>query len=126
MRLILRIIINAIALGAAAFIVPNFDVQGNWFAWIVVAIIFGLVNAFIRPVVSFFSMPITCLTLGLFTFIVNAFMVLLTAWLSGLVGINMTVGDGGFWGNLWTAMLASIVITIVSTLLSWILPDDKK
>jgi len=126
MRLIIRILINAVALGAAAFIVPNFDVQGNWFAWLVVAAIFGLVNAFIRPVIGFFSIPLSCLTLGLFTFIINAAMVLLTAWFADIVGITMTVGDGGFWGNLWTALLASIVISIVSTVLSWLLPDDRR
>jgi len=125
MRLILRILINAAALWVAAWIVPSFDVQGQLFAWIVVAIIFGLVNAFIRPIVAFFSLPITCLTLGLFTLVVNALMVLLTAWLAGIFGITITVGDG-FWNGLWTALLAGIVISIVSFVLSWFLPDDKR
>ena len=125
MRLIIRIIINAIALWVAAMIVPGFDVQGQLMAWIVVAVIFGLVNAFIRPIVSFFSLPITCLTLGLFTLVINALMLLLTSWLSGMFGINMAVGDG-FWNSLWTALLASIIISIVSAVLSWFLPDDKK
>ena len=125
MRLILRIIINAAALWVAAWVVPGFDVQGQLLAWILVAIIFGLVNAFIRPIVSFFSLPITCLTLGLFTLVINALMLLLTAWVSSLFGINMTVGDS-FFNSLWTALLASIVISIVSMVLSWFLPDDKK
>lgn len=125
MRLILRILINAAALWVAAWIVPGFDVQGQLFAWIVVAIIFGLVNAFIRPIVAFFSLPITCLTLGLFTLVVNALMVLLTAWLAGIFDITITVGDG-FWNGLWTALLAGIVISIVSFVLSWFLPDDKR
>ncbi len=125
MRLILRIIINAAALWVAAWVVPGFDVQGQLFAWIFVAVIFGLVNAFIRPIVSFFSLPITCLTLGLFTLVINALMLLLTAWVSSLFGINMTVGDS-FLNSLWTALLASIVISIVSAVLSWFLPDEKK
>ncbi len=125
MRLILRIIINAAALWVAAWVVPGFDVQGQLLAWIFVAIIFGLVNAFIRPIVSFFSLPITCLTLGLFTLVINALMLLLTAWVSSLFGINMTVGDS-FLNSLWTALLASIVISIVSAVLSWFLPDEKK
>ena len=125
MRLILRIIINAAALWVAAWVVPGFDVQGQLLAWIFVAVIFGLVNAFIRPIVSFFSLPITCLTLGLFTLVINALMLLLTAWVSSLFGINMTVGDS-FLNSLWTALLASIVISIVSAVLSWFLPDEKK
>ena len=125
MRLILRIIINAAALWVAAWVVPGFDVQGQLLAWIFVAIIFGLVNAFIRPIVSFFSLPITCLTLGLFTLAINALMLLLTAWVSSLFGISMTVGDS-FLNSLWTALLASIVISIVSAVLSWFLPDEKK
>ena len=125
MRLILRIIINAAALWVAAWVVPGFDVQGQLLAWIFVAIIFGLVNAFIRPIVSFFSLPITCLTLGLFTLVINALMLLLTAWVSSLFGISMTVGDS-FLNSLWTALLASIVISIVSAVLSWFLPDEKK
>lgn len=125
MRLILRILINAAALWVAAWVVPGFDVAGQLLAWIVVAVIFGLVNAFIRPIVAFFSIPITCLTLGLFTLMINALMVLLTAWLSGMFGINMVVGDG-FWNSLWTALLAGVVISIVSTVLSWFLPDERK
>lgn len=125
MRLILRILINAAALWVAAWVVPGFDVAGQLLAWIVVAVIFGLVNAFIRPIVAFFSIPITCLTLGLFTLVINALMVLLTAWLSGMFGINMVVGDG-FWNSLWTALLAGVVISIVSTVLSWFLPDERK
>jgi putative membrane protein len=125
MRLILRILINAAALWVAAWIVPGFDVEGQILAWIVVAVIFGLVNAFIRPIVAFFSLPITCLTLGLFTLVINALMVLLTSWVSSLFGISMTVGDS-FLNSLWTALLASIVISIVSAVLSWFLPDEKK
>jgi len=126
MRLILRILINAAALWVAALVLGgSFGIEGDWFTWAVVAVIFGLVNALIRPIVAFFSLPITCLTLGLFTLVINALMVLLTAWLSGIFGINMVVGDG-FWNSLWTALLAGVVISIVSTVLSWFLPDDKR
>lgn len=126
MRLILRILINAAALWVAALVLGgSFGIEGDWFTWAVVAVIFGLVNALIRPIVAFFSLPITCLTLGLFTLVINALMVLLTAWLSGIFGINMVVGDG-FWNSLWTALLAGVVISIVSFVLSWFLPDDKR
>ena len=126
MRLILRILINAAALWVAALVLGgSFGIEGGWFAWAVVAVIFGLVNALIRPIVAFFSIPIRCLTLGLFTLVINALMLLFTSWLAGLFGINVTIGDGLI-NSLWTALLASIVISIVSFVLSWFLPDDKK
>ena len=126
MRLLLRILINAAALWVATLVLGNsFGIQGSWLAWVGVAILFGLVNGLIRPIVAFFSIPITCLTLGLFTLVINALMLLLTSWLAGLFGINMQIGEGLI-NSLWTALLASIVISIVSAVLSWFLPDDKK
>ena len=126
MRLLLRILINAAALWVATLVLGNsFGIEGSWLAWVGVAILFGLVNGLIRPIVQFFSIPITCLTLGLFTLVINALMLLLTSWLAGLFGINMQIGEGLI-NSLWTALLASIVISIVSAVLSWFLPDDKK
>ena len=126
MRLLLRILINAAALWVATLVLGNsFGIQGSWLAWVGVAILFGLVNGLIRPIVAFFSIPITCVTLGLFTLVINALMLLLTSWLAGLFGINMQIGEGLI-NSLWTALLASIVISIVSAVLSWFLPDDKK
>ena len=126
MRLLLRILMNAAALWVATLVLGNsFGIEGSWLAWVGVAILFGLVNGLIRPIVQFFSIPITCLTLGLFTLVINALMLLLTSWLAGLFGINMQIGEGLI-NSLWTALLASIVISIVSAVLSWFLPDDKK
>ncbi len=126
MRLLLRILINAAALWVATLVLGNsFGIEGSWLAWVGVAILFGLVNGLIRPIVAFFSIPITCLTLGLFTLVINALMLLLTSWLAGLFGINMQIGEGLI-NSLWTALLASIVISIVSAVLSWFLPDEKK
>ena len=126
MRLLLRILMNAAALWVATLVLGNsFGIEGSWLAWVGVAILFGLVNGLIRPIVAFFSIPITCLTLGLFTLVINALMLLLTSWLAGLFGINMQIGEGLI-NSLWTALLASIVISIVSAVLSWFLPDDKK
>ena len=126
MRLLLRILINAAALWVATLVLGNsFGIEGSWLAWVGVAILFGLVNGLISPIVKFFSIPITCLTLGLFTLVINALMLLLTSWLAGLFGINMQIGEGLI-NSLWTALLASIVISIVSAVLSWFLPDEKK
>ena len=123
MRLILRLVINIVAIWAATFLLPNaIKIQGGWMSWLVVAIIFGLVNALIRPIVTFFSLPITCVTLGLFTLVINAAMLGLTAWLAG----GMLNIQGGFFGQIWNAILAALVISIVSMVLSWFLPDKKK
>jgi putative membrane protein len=122
MRILLRILINAIAIGAMLFLLPErFDSNGGIFGILVVAVIFGLVNAFIRPIIKFLSLPITCLTLGLFTLVINAGMLLLTAWFSGgYLSIN-----GGVLERFWWAFVGAIIISIVSGVLSWFLPDDK-
>jgi len=122
MRFILRILINAVALWVTAQFVPNFNLTSDLSGILIVAVIFGLVNALIRPIVKLLSLPITCLTLGLFTMVINTAMLLLTALLSGgLLSI-----EGGFFDKLIYGLFASIVISIISALLSWILPDKKK
>ncbi len=121
MRLVIRLLINAVAIWVATLIVPGIRVEDQFLAWVVIALVFALVNALIRPVVQLLSLPITCLTLGLFTLVINALMLLLT---SLLVGDFMAI-EGGFWGQLGNALLAGIIISIVSALLSWLLPDKR-
>jgi putative membrane protein len=122
MKIIFRILINMIALAATAYLMSSrIDMSGGFVGLLVVALIFGLVNAFIRPIVNFFSLPITCLTLGLFTLVINAGMLLLTAFLAGSL-LNMT---GGVLDKLITAFIAAIIISIISGVLSWFLPDDN-
>lgn len=122
MKLILRIIINALALWLTALLMPNFVLTGNIVGILIVAIIFGLVNALIRPIVKLLSLPLTVITLGLFTLVINMVMLMLTAWLAG----DYLSIQGNFLEQLLYAFLASILISIISTILSWFLPDDKK
>lgn len=119
MKLVIRILINAVALWAAAQLLPNINLTGELVGILIVAIIFGLVNALIRPVIALLSLPITILTLGLFTLVINTIMLLITA---GLAGDLLSI-QGDFLERLWIAFLGSIVISIVSILLSWLLPD---
>lgn len=84
-----------------------------------VALIFTIVNALVKPIVTFFSLPFVVLTLGLFLLVVNGLMVLLTAWLSEFSGYGLDV-DG-----LWTAIKAGFVIWIVNWVLGIFLPDGK-
>ncbi len=122
MRLILRVIINAIALWLTALILPGFQLTSDLVGILIVAIVFGLVNALIRPIVKLLALPITVVTLGLFTLVINAAMLLLTAWLAGdLLGL-----EGGVFQSFFIALLAGILITIISTVLSWFLPDRKR
>lgn len=121
MRLIIRILINAAALWLTARLLPAFELTTEILGILVVAIVFGLVNALIRPIVRLFSLPITILTLGLFTLVINTLMLLLTAL---LVGDLLSI-DGGFFQQLLWAFLGSIVISIISAVLSWILPDSR-
>jgi len=123
MRILLRILINAIAIFVLVYFFPErFTTSGGVFGVLLVAVIFGLVNAFIRPIINFISLPITCLTLGLFTLVINAAMLLLTALFSGGF-FDIT---GGFIDQLLWAFIGAIIISIVSGILSWFLPDNKK
>jgi putative membrane protein len=126
---IMRVIINGLALWIASWLLPGLDISttatteavaktgvnqgtdaaGIVLAYLFVGLIFGLVNAFVRPVVSFLSLPITILTLGLFTVVINAAMLYLTSWISGYTPVHFTI-DSFF----WTAVLAAIIITVIS------------
>lgn len=120
MRLILRWLITAIALVAAAQLVPGVDIvgQSGWIAVLLMAAVLGLVNAVVRPLLSFLSCGLIVLTLGLFTFVINA----LCFWLAALVAQNV-FGAGLYVDGFWSAFLASIVVSIVSFVLSIFLPD---
>lgn len=112
MRFIIRMVITAIALWAAVALIPGIAYDGAWWGLLVVALIFGLINALVRPVLVLLSCPLIVLTLGLFIFILNAFLLWLTSQVSGAVGIDFQVT--GF----WAAVLGGIIVGIVSTVLN--------
>jgi len=118
MKFLVRLLINAAALWVAVKIIPGITYSSDdWVPFFVVALIFGLVNAFIRPVVKLLSLPLIILTLGLFALVVNGLMLLLTSSLSGALGLHFHVE--GF----WTAILGALVVSIVSALLSIFLAE---
>ena len=120
MVLIVRVLVNALALWLASVIVDGIEFgegSGQLILILAVAVIFGLVNAVIRPIVRLFTLPLTIITLGLFTFVINALMLLLTAWLSDLLNLQFEVA--GF----IPALLGALVISIVSFLMNVVLPD---
>ena len=122
MGLIVRILVNAVALWIATLVVDGVDVDasttgGEVLTIVVVATVFGLINLFIKPIVKLLSLPLYIITLGLFTLVVNALMLLLTSWIAGLFNVPFDV-DG-----FWPAVLGGLVISVVSWLLNVLLPD---
>jgi len=123
-KLVIRWLINFLALFAAAWLVPGISVDGGggWTVFAIMAIIMGLVNAVLRPLLKLLTCPLIILTLGLFTLVINGF----TLWLSSRIAVNwFHVGFyvHGFWAAIWGAL----VVSIVSLILSAILTDkDKK
>ena len=108
-HLIVKILINAAALMLTANLIDGIDVDG-WGAVIIAAIILGIVNAIIRPLLVLFTLPLNVLTLGLLTFVINGLMLKLTA---AVVGGFDVVG-------LWPAIVGSVILSVVSTVLSWL------
>ena len=130
--LIVKILINAAALWVAVQVIPDnllsFDFGNDWWKLLAVALIFALVNSYIKPIVKALSFPISLFTLGLIAFVINAAMLLLTALLSDQLDLGFRVG--GFPPDLNSdaivgALLGALVISVVSTLVSLALAPRK-
>lgn len=121
-KLIIRLLINAAAVWAAWRLVPGITVESPWPTLAIVALIIGVVNALIRPALKLLTCPLIIVTLGLFTLIINALMLLLVSWIAGILSISFNVAGfaPAFWGGL--------VISVVSFVLSLVLveKDDKR
>ncbi len=120
MGFIIRLLITAAALWVAEAIVPGIDYQGGIGGMLAVALIFGIVNAVVRPILVLLTCPLVLLTLGLFLLVLNALLLLLTGALSGALGIDFHVQ--GF----WAALLGGIVIGLVSTVLNVFVGKEGK
>jgi putative membrane protein len=123
--LVVRLLVNGVALWVATLVVGGVSLEagstaGKIGTLLVVAAIFGLVNAIIKPVVKVLAFPLYLLTLGLLTFVVNALLFWLTAWISGRTGLDYRV-DG-----FWSALLGALVVSLVSFALNALLRDDRR
>jgi putative membrane protein len=123
-NLVLRIVLNAVALAVAAWLLTGITVTGatttrQAITLLAVGAIFGLVNAVVRPVVKLLSLPFILLTLGLLIFVINACMLLLTSWLAGQLGVGFHV-DG-----FWTAIVGAIIVSIATWVLDLLVPGDR-
>ena len=122
MRFVIWVLVNALALATATALLGGIELTGDTttdqvITLILVALIFGVVNAVIAPVVKLLSLPFILLTLGLLLIVINALMLLLTEWISGLFDLGFEV-DG-----FWTAVLGAIIISIAGWVLNLVLPD---
>ncbi|AXQ56080.1 MULTISPECIES: phage holin family protein [Streptomyces] len=121
---LVKTLANAAALLVAVWLLDDITLTGDStgnkaFTLIVVALIFGLVNFLVKPVVKVLTFPLFVLTLGLITLVVNALMLMLTSWLAGQFDLSFHV-DG-----FWTAVLGGLIISVVSWALNVALPDRK-
>ena len=117
--LILRIMVNALSIGIAVKLVEGITFTGEWWKMIIVGIIFGLVNSLVKPIITFFSLPLIFFTLGIFIIVVNALMLLLTAKLSDTFNLGLHI-DGFI-----PALLGALIISVVSIILSWVSGVNK-
>lgn len=129
MRAISWIISNAIALAVAAWLFEGVRFDGptsgqgevteKLLPLLIVSVILGLVSLFVAPVVKILSLPFIIVTIGLFLLVINALMLLLTGWIAGKAGVGFYI-DG-----FWTALIASIVITIVTGAVKLVVEGDQ-
>lgn len=120
-RFIIRWAINAVALYVAVAIVPGIQPQsGGWLSYIWLALIFGLVNALLRPLLKLLTCPLILLTLGVFTLLINTLLFYISGQIGTTFGVGFTVA--GF----WPAFLGSVVVSLVSIALSLLLRDELK
>lgn len=120
-KFLLRWIINGIALYIAISLLPGLrllDANVASFVWI--ALIFGLLNAAVRPILKFLTCPLILLTLGLFTLVVNTTMFYLTSWIGDFVGLQLQIE------SFWAAFFGALIISIVSIILTFILRDELR
>jgi putative membrane protein len=123
MGCLIRILINIIAIAFTAWLLPGLEIGNGIWGVFVVAIIFGLVNGLVRPLVKLLTLPINIMTLGLFTLVINTAMLGLTSWFSGDF-LNFT--GSSILENTFTAFIAAIIISLISVLLDRILNRNKK
>ena len=120
MPFFIRLLVNAAALWVATQIVPGVSFSGGALPLLGVALVFGVVNALIRPVAKLLTFPLIILTLGVFALVINGLMLWLTSSLSSALGLGFHVS--GFWAAFWGAL----VVSFVSTILSLFIADSKR
>ena len=113
-KLLVRWVCNVIALFLAAWILSGISYGDQWWTLFIAAAVFTLVNAWVKPILTVLSIPFIVVTLGLFYFLINVFMLYLTDWVVPDFEIK----------TFWWAVLGAIIVSIINGLLNMFLPDD--
>lgn len=126
MRFVLRVLISGVALWLAEILLSGMEITGATTTGgrigiiLLVALVFGLVNAIVKPIVKLISLPLYILTLGLFTLVVNALMLMLTAWITEQTDWGLRIDGFG------TAVIGALIVSIVTFVLSLAIPESRK
>jgi putative membrane protein len=121
MKLLIRWVIASLALFAAAWLVPGITVEGSgWVVYAVMAVILGLVNAIVRPLLKILTCPLIILTLGLFTLVING----VTLWLASAIAQSW-FGVGFKVDGFWPAFLGALIVSIVTVVLSALVREER-
>ena len=124
MGFVVRVVINGVAIWLATLVLPGLSIVGTGSTLqtvgviALVALVFGIVNAIVKPIVQLLSIPLYVLTLGLFTLVVNALMLMLTAWITERTDWGLRIDNFG------TAVLGALIVSVVSFVLSAVTTRD--
>jgi len=122
MKLLIRWVITSLALFAAVWLVPGITVDGSgWVIYAVMAVILGLVNAIVRPLLKLLTCPLIILTLGLFVLVING----ITLLLASAIAINC-FSVGFYVRDFWSAFLGALIVSVVTVILSALVREDEK
>ena len=120
MHILWRLVINALALWVATQVVNGITFKGDWLLLVGVSLVFGVLNIVVRPVLKLLTLPFFFITLGLFTFVLNAFML----WLTGMV--SMALGFGFYVDGPGAALVGGLVVSVVSFALSLVVKSGER
>ncbi|HRN50591.1 MAG TPA: phage holin family protein [Anaerolineales bacterium] len=117
---LVRFAVNAVALYAAIAIVPGLSVANeSWTTYLWLALFFGIINAFLAPILKLLTCPIYIFTLGLFSLVVNTLLFYATGWLSNLFGVPLNISDFG------AAFLGALIVSLVQMVLFAVMPEER-
>ncbi len=120
MKILLRLLVTALSLWVATKFVPGISFAGeNYAALLGVALVFGVVNLVVKPILSLFSLPVVLLTLGLFLFVINGLMLLLTSYLSSRLGLGFHVA------GIIPAIIGSLVVSVTATVVNFVIGTNR-
>ena len=117
MKFLLIVALNAAAAWLTVWLVPGLQYTGDWWRWILFGAVIGLINAIIKPVAKFLTIPIRIVTLGLFTLAINVSLMTLAIWVAKDADVGLTAD------SIWAALLGGLVLTVVGSVLNLLSPD---